>query len=238
LPAPGIPPGPGSLAGAPDNQPSTSVAAVPAKVDNATARDQPSAASPSTANIYIPSPTGTPFRQGEILTGIYQHRRSLASLKCRTHELEEIQHPYAVVMSPDCDLEQDFSERMHPSKKEGQSEKLIPGILLLEAMTADELRSTTPPGKDIWKRIRQNKDERYHVLEAVPNKSDAEGSGLPPLGIDFKRYFTVPTDELHEQCATTSKRRCYMESPFAEHINRRFTDFLSRVALPREHQVE
>jgi len=135
----------------------------------------------------------------------------LVSLKSQTHELEEIQHPYAVVMSPDCDLEQDFAERMDSSKKEEQPDKLIPSVLLLEAITVNELRATTPAGKDIWKRIRQNKDERYHVLEAVPIKSDADGKGLPSLGIDFKRYFTVPTDELQVQCGTSAKRRCQMK---------------------------
>jgi len=237
LSAAGTPPGPGSPAGVPDELPATNAAAAPAKVNPALPLGQPASASPPIVNIYTPSVAGTPLRQGEILTGIYQYRRSLASLRSQTHEIEEIEHPYAVVMSPDCDLEQDFAERTDSVKKDAQPDKLIPNILLLEAITVDELRATTSPGKDIWKRIRQNKDERYHVLEDVPVNGDSDGKGLPALGIDFKRYFTVPTDELHEQCGNTAKRRCYMESPYAEHINRRFAEFLSRVALPREHRI-
>jgi hypothetical protein len=141
-------------------------------------------------------------------------------------------------MSPDCDLEQDFAERMGSLSKTVPSDKLIPSVFLLQAITVDELRSTTPPGRERWKRISQNKDERYHVLEDAEAKYDAGGQGLPALGIDFKRYFTIPTDELYVQFETNAQRRCHLQSPYAEHLSQRLTDFLSRVALPREHKVE
>jgi hypothetical protein len=137
-------------------------------------------------------------------------------------------------MSPDCDLEQDFGTR----SSSGQTDKLISDVLLLQAVDVDELRATAPPGRDIWKRIRQNKDDRYHVVEQPSRANSARDVQLPALGIDFKRYFTIPTDELYEQLARSATRHCYLESPYAEHLNKRFADFLSRVALPREHRVE
>ena len=234
----GTPQGSESSRGTPDADPTAAAGVALSKVSSPSAGDQAASPPTATTNLFKPSVASEPFRQGEILTGVRQHRRSILSLKSQTHELEEIQHPYAVVMSPDCDLEQDFTQRMGEAVKGGSTDRSIPDILLLQATTADELRATAPAGKDIWKRIRQNKDERYHVIERVRPEQDAVGTGLAALGIDFKRYFTVPTDELYLQCEATAKRRCHLETPYSEHLNRRFTDFLSRVALPREHQVE
>jgi hypothetical protein len=45
--------------------------------------------------------------------------------------------------------------------------------------------------------VKINKNERYHFLESVPIKSDVLGKGLPELTLDFKRYFTIPTEEVY-----------------------------------------
>jgi hypothetical protein len=227
---------PSDFGSTPEQQNQGNEGAVPA---GAVSQESSAASSPIEADVqlivvYRPSDTHGPLRQAEVLSDVFQYRRSFLSLRAKTHELEEIQHPYAIVMSPDCDLEQDFGSRMGKIK----ADKTISDILLLQAITVDELRATTPAGKDIWKRIRQNKDDRYHVIESADPQEDAIGAGLPALGIDFKRYFTVPLDELYEQCANQTKRRCFLDSPYSEHLNRRFSDFLSRVALPREHRVD
>lgn len=188
--------------------------------------------------IYALSAQREALRQGEILTEVCQYRRSLSSLKDQTHELEEIRHPFAVVVSQDCDLEQDFLARNATLTTGSSDDKLLPSVLLLQAVTIEELRATTPKGGERWKQIRQNKNERYHVLEAVQTKHDLAGSGLPPLGLDFKRYFTVPADELYQQLEVSAHRRCRMESPYLEQLTRRFADYQSRIALPREHQVD
>ena len=43
--------------------------------------------------------------------------------------------------------------------------------------------------------MRQNRDERYHFLEAVPAALDACSQGLPDMFLDFKKCFTLPAPE-------------------------------------------
>jgi hypothetical protein len=185
-----------------------------------------------------PSIRNGALRQCEVLSDAHEYRRSLASLKAQKHELEEIVHPFAVVMSQDCDLEQDHDLRFEELAEKPDKHKLIQNVLLLQAVTVEELQSVTPPGKDIWKRIKQNKDERYHLLEAVDSPEDADAAGVPALGIDFKQFFTIPTEELHFQLGTFARRRYYLESPYLEDLTKRFADYLSRVALPRPHSIK
>jgi len=178
------------------------------------------------------------LRQTEILTDIVQKRQSLTSFGTEPPVLEAIRHPYAIVISQDCDLEQDFRARkpVTPVDKNAP-DKTIPNVLLLEAVSAIELLGKVS-GSDIRKRVRNNKDERYHVLQKVESADDAEGTGLPSLGVDFKRFFTVPTDELYMQLRSNAKRHACLASPYLEHLARRFADFQSRVALPADHKID
>jgi hypothetical protein len=142
-----------------------------------------------------------------------------------------VDYSYVVVLSQSCDLQQDFAGR--------QSEKpQLPDVLLCHVPTAEELRALCG-GSDIWKRIRQNKDERYHFLEKVPSECDTRQEGLPELGVDFKRYFTLPTDEVYRRIELgPTLRRTVLCTPYLEHLSSRFAYFLGRVALPRDHISE
>lgn len=143
------------------------------------------------------------------------------------------------MVTQDCDLEQDFKVRF-PTQL--SSDKLVPNILLSNVDTAAALRGTpqsTGINSAIWKRINQNKDERYHFLQAVDKSCDGCGTGLPEMGIDFKRYFTMPTDELYRRIEVgEAQRRCVLVSPYLEHFISRFMYYLSRVALPEDHFSE
>jgi hypothetical protein len=56
------------------------------------------------------------------------------------------------------------------------------------------------------------------------------------MGIDFKRYFTIPTREVCSQVERGSaKNRAHLLSPYMEHLCSRFSGFQARLALPREH---
>jgi hypothetical protein len=190
---------------------------------------------PESAVLFILPVTNGPLRQGEILTDVVQRRRSFQSLLETVPQIEEIRHPFCVIATQDCDLEQDHVARNDAATA---SDKIIPNVLLLQAVTAAELIAGLPRGKDILKRVIGNRDDRYHVLEAVPADCDALGQGLPALGIDFKRYFTVPTEELYAQFDTSARRRTQLNSNYLEHFNQRFAGYQSRVALIREHRVE
>src|SRR6185312_5761394 len=90
--------------------------------------------------------------------------------------------------------------------------------------------------KRTWDRILINKDERYHFLQNIRQCEDAAGQGISALGIDFKRYLTIATDELYRRVELGEcQRRARLQTPYAEHLSARFCYYQSRVALPRDH---
>ena len=189
--------------------------------------------------IYSCVTDGTPhkLRQGQILTNLKQTLIDITTIGLDDWKFKEQSHPVAILLTQDCDLEQDYSARM---STEDQSIKKVPNILFCEVTTAEQLLS--PPqlkGRDIQKRITQNKDERYHFLQKIEPADDTQGDGLPELGIDFKRHFTIPTDEIYKRLEIgETKIRCVLLSPYLEHLSCRFAYFLSRVALPQDHVSE
>jgi len=188
---------------------------------------------PTSERIYDPSCSGA-IRQGEILTNLIQIKINLDSLRSGKELLaDRVEHKYAIVITQDCDVIQDFT-----NEKGKESSGNLPNTLLCQVVTAEQLRGREDIKSDIWKRIRQNKDERYQFLEKVSVDCDLLGEGLPELGIDFKRYFTVPTDELYFKLETEAKRRCRLISPYLEHFSNRFYSYQSRIALPADHRSE
>jgi hypothetical protein len=77
--------------------------------------------------IYTPSTPGA-LRQGEIVTGLIQLRVELASIATADEGavIQPIVHPFAIVMSQDCDLDRDFRAR----QQQAGQEKLLPNVFL------------------------------------------------------------------------------------------------------------
>jgi len=129
--------------------------------------------------IYTPSSIVGPLRQGEILSNFTQ---TILKPDCVADYLahggdpmlDNVKHPWAIVMTQDCDLESDFKTR----NEQITQDKKIPNILFCEVVTADELRGNID-GSDIWKRIKQNKDERYQFLQKIESGDDSQNSGIP-----------------------------------------------------------
>jgi hypothetical protein len=175
----------------------------------------------------------TPLRQGEILTSVIQLRVRLDTVQTANPVFNPIAQPFAVILTQDCDLEQDHQVRSAGK----QSDKLLPAVLFCEVVTAQEqygrIRQINPK---FWDRIKINNDIRYHFLQKVEPGCDRLQEGLPELAIDFKRYFTLPTEEVYRRIELgEAQRRCVLVSPYLEHLSGRFASFLSRVALPEEH---
>lgn len=188
---------------------------------------------------YIASPSEGPLLQTEILSSVTEYRLVLESISSDDEpEFESVIHQYAIIVSQDCDLEQDYRHRTE-LKAEGkpievEDEKLLPSVLLCEVGPESAI-SSAMKGTTVRDRFRQNKEERYQFLKAVESDFDAENSGIEAMGIDFKRYFSVPTEELYAQLSGDCKRRCSLAPQYLEHLSRRFTNHLSRVALPKDH---
>ena len=162
------------------------------------------------------------LRQAEIISDLIQHRYD--------SELDEVKaefHRYVIVVTQDCDLLQDYKDQLN-------------NVLLYKAEPASDVRTMVPPGSDIWKRIIQNKDERYHLLEAIGTEDDCVGKGVPALIIDFRRFFTLPAVEVYRQFARLdgAKRRCRLEMPYREHFQVRLAFYFQRVMIPEPHKHE
>lgn len=176
-------------------------------------------------NIYEPVVAGTQFHQGEIISNVIQLIYDRVA-----NELHEIDHGFCVIGSQECDLARDW-------EKKGEQPPILDGVLLFVADTAAAVRAIIG-GKDIWKRVIQNKDERYQALEAVPAEQDLSATGFDALIVDFRRYFTVPPNDLYSQIeANTAQRRACLRSPYREHLQNRATAFLARVGLDNDHNV-
>ena len=184
--------------------------------------------------IYCASPSRATdcLRQGEIVTGLEQFRLRLDTIGTAVVQGDLVRHPYAIIVSQDCDLEQDFRARQGGNAPD----KLVPGTLFCEVATAEEVRGKEEMNSTLWRPVPTNKNERYHFLQRVDASCDAVQIGVVELVVDFKRYFTLPTDEVYHRIARgEAKRRCVLVSPYLEHFSTRFAHFLSRVALPQDH---
>ncbi len=170
--------------------------------------------------------------QGEILRNVVER---LVKRVGDDFAAEDLIHPYAVVLTQDCDLEQDHNARAPNAEGKGKDAGRIPRVLLIEAFAADAYK-TKLGGSDIAKRARQNKDERYHYLAAVPAEADLQRQGIPALYLDFKRYMTLDLEEFRADMASGVTQRCSrLTTPYAEHLSSRFGYFLLRIGLPLDH---
>lgn len=147
---------------------------------------------------------------------------------------------YAVVLSQDCDLESDYSERLKNKERKKSGKKIIhdkylhtillcPAYLLSEFIQGKHLADLNMNDglgtqRNLKKLKENNELKRYHFI-----KGDTS-LGLPDLIVDFKHFFTVPRDEI-----CTMRNKIYivtLAELFREELSQRFTNFLSRIGLP------
>jgi hypothetical protein len=171
-----------------------------------------------------------PLRQGEILSNLRRAKLTMASVGDEAAPVVDFEgHPFVVVLTQDCDLDLDRKARL------GQvnMDKAIPDVLFCIATTAEELKRSPGMTSRIWEQIVIHGHERYQVLQNVPRETDLQDVGVPSLGVDFKRHFTMPVDEVYRRIERGEARRHgHLVSPYLEHFSSRFARFQSRIALP------
>jgi hypothetical protein len=186
---------------------------------------------PPTSSIYAATELEREIRQGEIITDLREYVFDPVG-----GIAQEIVHDFVVVLSQDCDLLQDFDARARAGSAE-----VLRMVLFNELESVPACRDRIAAGSDIWKRIAQNKDERFHFFETIPTQSDLLTRGMPELVADFRRHFTVPAVEVYRQCtlgsADRANRRCRMIMPYREHLQCRAAFYLMRVGIPAPHQI-
>ena len=148
--------------------------------------------------------------------------------------IEKIKYPYVIVITQDCDLEQDNRVRKKKENKEKISDdKILLSVIVVPLYNSEHFKQglhlselnmemQVYSRKDFQK-ITQNVNPRYHYLEF------SEEVSVVNSVIDFKHYFTVNRNYLEQ---LKSNNICKVSELFREQISHRFAHYLSRIGLP------
>lgn len=139
--------------------------------------------------------------------------------------------PYIIILTQDCDLEQDFKCRTNELKNDDkrlQSVLICPAYGWEEFIRGDHLKDyelkMEKISSDQKRKIRQQQVPRFHYLD-----EDKENQ-IPPLVIDFKHYYTLPVEFLRH---IYKDHYAYsLEELFREALSQRYSFYLSRIGLP------
>jgi len=151
----------------------------------------------------------------------------------------ELEYPYIVVLSQDCDLEEGNGLLSPDIKCEGACKlfnQFLHSVLFVPAFPSESLRSgehikslykvkAQRLNTDLWKPVKKNLNPRYHLLSADPDCQ------IPELAIDFKAYYTLP----YEYFLSKHKEHylATVNELFRERLSQRFSNYLNRIGLPK-----
>lgn len=190
--------------------------------------------------IYQSSEENSPLRQGEILTDVVQYKPVVDEMSKQFRESQELSfvpivHPYAIVVTQDCDLDWDYRTR----SAENKPNKLLNSVVLCEIATAEIVRNTDGINRKEWELVAAHRHERFYFFEKVSPQCEVRKTGLPELTADFKKVFGIDAATLYRQIELgIASRRTFLASPYLEHFSRRYHSFHSRVALPSQYESE
>lgn len=150
-------------------------------------------------------------------------------------EISKINFPYVVVLTQDCDLEQDHINRNRkPATNEDKklfsiivapiynAEHFFLGEHLLELnLTMMKFDSSSKTNKN---NIITDQNQRYHFL------SFPDDISVPDSIVDFKHYFTVNIEYLRN--LKNKSFVCSIKPIYRELLLQRFSNYLSRIGLP------
>jgi hypothetical protein len=151
-------------------------------------------------------------------------------------ELTQIIFPYIIILSQDCDLESGTKELIVGNSGDPiQCNQFLHNVMFTPAFPAEMARDgkhlvdlfnvkQARLDSDLWKRIIQNKDERYHFLKEYLNYQ------VPALLSDFKAYYTVPKEYILSKYKTSYVAT--VNELFRELLSQRFANYLSRIGTP------
>ncbi len=158
------------------------------------------------------------------------------SEKSGVFELAVLEFPYSIVLTQECDLEQNSAEKATLGTIGPETikhDKYLISLLCAPLYNAEHLfagehlsnlaiTSEKKPSEQ-RKYIKSNRDQRYHYLEF---EGDIE---IVPTVIDFKHYFSISLSYLE---SNMNNRVCSVKPIFRESISQRFSNFLARIGLP------
>lgn len=177
-----------------------------------------------------------PLRQGEVLCNLIEITPATSEIEDLSNETKTVpvyqtHYPFAITVSQDCDLTWDWNAR---NQHEQDNSKLLTHIQFCELFQESEIRTPGRFDSQLWKRVSQNQDERYHHFDEAPIGESGEDS-LPHLYADFKRTFSLPVDYTYWLISTgNSTRKAVLANPYLLDFIHRLHGFLSRVPLPEQ----
>lgn len=148
-------------------------------------------------------------------------------------EFQRLIFPLCVVLTQDCDLEQD--RRFRREAKVTQ-DKFLMSVLLAPLYNLEHVfagshleqlglkMESIPRNKTAGDWLKKNLRDRYHYLDFPAS------TGLVPSVIDFKHYFSAHVLDLESRKPT--KYVCTLDDLHRQDVSARFASFLARVALP------
>jgi hypothetical protein len=147
------------------------------------------------------------LRQGDILRDVFWLER--VSEISGVIEVSRIIFPLAIVLTQDCDLEQD-----HRFRREAKAtqDKWLMSVLMAPVYNVEHVYLGE------------------HLSELDIKMEFADDVPAPPSVIDFKHYFSAAITYLTEHKPTAFV--CSVAPLFREDIAQRFASYLARVGLP------
>jgi hypothetical protein len=175
--------------------------------------------------------------QGELLGPLWEYVPTISPVELPESEdavpVQAVLHEWVVLVTPDCDLEQDYRLRF-PDGWTGAPADIdeepgaVPHLVMCDLFI--DLRSRVAGG-DIFKRARKNQDERYHTFPAVPVAET--GTETPELFGDFRRSVSLPTRFVYDGIRGGGvHRRALLPEIHRLDFAHRFFGYQSRIPVP------
>jgi hypothetical protein len=178
------------------------------------------------------------LRQGDIFRNI-EYIEDISE-KDGIIEVSRIIFPLVIILTQDCDLEQEHDAELKrkelPIEEQKNHDKALFSVLVAplynvehfyEGKHLSNLRlqmQVVNKSKSPGTNLRNNQNPRYHYLEFP------EDIPIVSSVIDFKHYFSVNT--LHLKNLKNERFVCSVSPLYREDISHRFASYLSRIGLP------
>lgn len=151
-------------------------------------------------------------------------------------EVSKLVFPLVVVLTQDCDLEQDARLRKKTGIEARSDDKRLFAVLVAPiynaaqvflgqhlsdlGMVMSQINEKRSPGET----LKQNERPRYHYLDFPDHVP------IVPGIVDFKHYFSVSV--IYLQRTRSNKFVCRLSALFREDLSVRFAGYLARIGLP------
>jgi hypothetical protein len=175
---------------------------------------------------------GDIFRDVECIERVVERRGII--------EVQKVVFPLAVVMTQDCDLEQDAKYKTKGQTSADDDKRLL-SVLLVPLYNAEhvflgthlaelnmrmtQINKKKTPGTSLM----LNERPRYHYLEFT------EEIPIVPQIADFKHYFSAHLSYL--ESLRSKQFVCRITELFREDLSQRFAAYLARIGLP-DHELK